>query len=374
MLADKYRPRVLSDVVGQPVIVQTLTNAWNAKKLHQVYLFSGFLGSGKTSCARIIAAMENCETSPGLNPCGKCNSCKMIHNSNHPDVQEIDAAGHFAKVEQVRNFKNEAFYNPITTAKKKIFIIDEVHNLSGASFDALLKLLEEPPSHVRFVLCTTDPQKVKPTVLSRCQRHDFKKIYWSQLAEQLNRICQLEKIKAEAIALNIVARFSGGSMRTAIQNLETLISFVGDGNSLTAEQAQKMFGTADEMSYFDIIDHIIGMSGGKPDASESFKIINKLLADGADFIQLYNGIAEHLRDIMVGYSSSNAWNFIELSDEGKKRLLAQIKVLKENKKFDAILESIRKLYEARRAVEYNISPEFALQHWVIESIFAFRKQ
>ena len=208
--------------------------------------------------------------------------------------------------------------------------------------------------------------------MSRCQRHDFKKIYWTQISEQLAMICKSEKIEADQAALNLAARLSEGSMRNGIQNLEKLISFCGEGNKITVENAQKMFGAADEMLYFDIIDQVIG-KGGKPDASEGFRIINSMLSNGTEFIHLYDGLAEHLRQLMIGYTSSKAWEFIDLSDEGKKRLISQLQILKESKKFDSILESIRKLYDARRAVDYNISPEMALQHWFIESVFAFRK-
>jgi len=161
--------------------------------------------SHNTSAARILAAVENCEVSPGLHPCGKCNTCKEIFNGSHTDIIEIDGASGAGKVDQVREIKKDAHFQP-TIANKKYFIIDEAHAMSGASNDALLKLLEEPPSHCRFILCTTDVQKMRPAILSRCQRHDFLKIYWSKIADRLEVIAKLENLTYEKAALNFCAK------------------------------------------------------------------------------------------------------------------------------------------------------------------------
>lgn len=369
-LARKYRPKCLADLVGQPTIVQTITNAMKAGKLHQAYLLVGQFGSGKSSLSRILAAMENCETSPGINPCGKCQICKSIFDGKHADVEELDAAGNFAKVEQVRKLKEAALYAPIDGARVKYFILDEAHRMSEASNDSLLKLIEEPPQHVRFVLCTTDAQKIRPAIESRCQRHDFRKIYWTQILEQLEKIAKMEKIQFESGALSQCAKYANGSMRTAIQYLEKLVSFA-DG-PINAEHSQGMFGTLDDVVYYDLADQIIGVKDGKPDAGAGFKLINTMVASGVDFDIIYDGLAEHLRSLMICCTTASAWDFISVSDEAKRRLKTQVKRIQDTKKLDAVLQAISKLTETKRMIEYNLSSEIALQQWFLECVFLFR--
>lgn len=250
-------------------------------------------------------------------------------------------------------------------------LVHNCHRMSAESNDALLKLIEEPPAHCRFILCTTDIQKVKPTVLSRCQRHDFRKIYWSKIGERLELIAKDEKIDVDMASLNLCAKMSGGSMRTALQYLEKLASY-GNGK-ITLEDTQKMFGSAGEMAYFDLIDNIIGDNSGSADATAGYRIITSILATGADFTQLYSDIADHLRSLMVGLTSSQAGEFVFLSEEGKKRLQAQLNAIKQRGSIEGVLESINKLNNARIAVDVNLPPETALQLWFLESVFAMRK-
>lgn len=324
-----------------------------------------------TSAARILAAMENCETSPGLHPCGKCRACKLIFDGVHTDVIEIDAASSAGKVDQIREIKRDALYNPIDGAKKKYFIIDEFHKCSSESADALLKLIEEPPEHCRFVLCTTDVQKVKPTILSRCQRHDFGRIYWMKISDHLANVAKLEKIHVDQAALNLCAKMSSGSMRQALQHLEKLVSFSGD-EKITIEHAQKMFGSANYLFYFDLIDQILG-KGGIADSTEGFTVISKMLSDGADFIQVYNDLVEHLRTLMIVLTASKPLSLIHLTEEGKHRLKDQIKKISEMGGVEGILECISKLNNIRVSVDYNLPAETALQHWFLESVFIMRK-
>lgn len=371
-LANKYRPKCLDDLVGQSAVVQTITNAIKNNSLHTAYLLTGFWGSGKTSTARILASMVNCEVSPGTHPCGKCETCEKIFQGKHTDVLEIDAASGAGNVDQIRRLKQDALYNPVTGVKTKIFIIDEAHSMSAASNDALLKVLEEPPPRVMFILCTTDPQKIKATIESRCQRHDFKKIPWSLISENLERICQKEKIQAEAGALNLCARLSSGSMRSAIQNLDKLIDYVGSC-ILTSDHAQKLFAQASENLYYDVVDEIIGVIDGKPDAANGFKIINNILTSGVSFAVVYESLIEQMRSLMVGLTCSRAGELINVSEEGKRRLSIQLKKCKESNKLNAVLESIEHLINAKTAVDKNISVDVALQRWLVESIFAFRR-
>ena len=365
--AVKYRPKKLSDLVGQEVIVKTLSNAIQNDQLHHAYLFVGQFGSGKTSAARVLAAMENCEVSPGIAPCGECGICSDIFHGHHSDIEEIDAAS-TGKVEQIRELKKSALYLPIDGAKKKYYIIDEFHSVSSAGAEALLKLIEEPPSHVRFILCTTELEKVKGTIRSRCQVHEFKKIYWRLIAKHLNDIVKQEGLEVETSVLSLCSRLANGSMRTALQNLEKVASFSGNGN-VTTEDAEKVFSTVSEITYYDLIDEVVGVNKDKIDTTSGFKIINTMLQTGANYAAIYNGISEKLNDILICLTSSKAGEFINVSEEGKRRLKEQATFCKE--KIKAILDSLNYLHESAQAVEYNMSTEIALQKWFIESLYCF---
>jgi len=371
-LARKYRPKILSDLLGQPSVVRILGNAIKSNKLHQCYLFVGNVGCGKTSSARLLAAMENCLISPGTSPCGKCDNCKRIFAGNHTDVEEIDAASGAGHVEQVRKLKNDAMYNPIDGCKTKYYIIDEAQRLGPASNDALLKLLEEPPSNVRFIMCTTEVQKMRPAVQSRCQRHDFRKIYWSQIAEHLKYVAKNEKVEVDEEAINLCAKLSQGSMRNALQHLEKIISSVDKGK-ITLQHAEDLFGSIGDMLYYDLFDCIIGKEG-TPDASDGFKIINKMLQNGIEFDTVFQGIADHLRNLLVVFTASKAYDFISVSNTAKEKLKNQSRKCKEGGNLKSIFKSIHALNQAKESVLYNISDEIALQTWFVESVVFFKEK
>lgn len=370
VLARKYRPKCFNELIGQPTIVQTLTNAVENNMMHHAYLLCGPMGSGKTTCARILAASENCLVSPGVHPCGNCTVCKSVFEGKHIDVLEIDAASNAGKVDQIRKLKSMAQHSCIDGAKTKYYIIDEFHAASQDAGEALLKLLEEPPPGLRFILCTTEPSKIKPTIVSRCQFHDFKKIYWRILADHLENIAKLEKLNCEKEALCICAKLAQGSVRVALQNLDKLIAFVGEEKQITAQHAQSVFSIASELVFYDLMDQTIG-NGGQPDATSAYKIIQKLVMSGAGFSTIADSIADCLRNLLVGITSTTAADLIYASDECKSRLKDQIKKCKG--KIPSVLESIAKLSDARVAVEYGLSSELALQTWVVNSIFIFQK-
>lgn len=370
-LTKKYRPRKFEDVIGQPVVVQTICNAIKNNKLYHAYLFCGGPGSGKTSSARILAAAVNCLNSPGLYPCGSCSICKAIFSGTHTDIIEIDAASDAGSVDEIRKLKNSALYSPVDGAKIKIFIIDECHRCSPSSGDALLKLLEEPPARVMFILCTTDIQKVRPALQSRCQKHEFKKVYWSATSEYLSSISKSEKLNVDAGALNLCARLSNGSVRNGIQNLQKLIDFAGKPE-ITMDDAQKLFGQASEIVYFDLLDQILGVNTDKADTAEAFRIINKLLSSGVDYSTVHQSLAEQVRYLLVGLTSSKASEFITVSEEGKRRLLAQLRKCKEENKTRNIIDMLKYLNDSKRSVDLNIPPETALQQWVVDCILSYR--
>src|SRR5271167_4683200 len=224
VLARRYRSASFDQVVGQEHISQTLKRAIESGRIAHAYLFCGTRGTGKTSTARILAKALNCLKfdAPTPTPCGKCDSCLAIARGDDIDVIEIDAASHTG-VENVREIIENANYRP-ARSRFKVYIIDEVHMLSKSAFNALLKILEEPPSHVKFILATTEPEKVLPTILSRCQRYDFRNISSKEIAGHLKEICKKEKISTEDDALALVAKAGAGSMRDALSLLDRLLS------------------------------------------------------------------------------------------------------------------------------------------------------
>jgi DNA polymerase III subunit gamma/tau len=368
VFARKYRPRTLAEVVGQPVVVQTLSNAITHKKLHHAYLLIGKFGSGKTSVGRILAASENCSVSPGLNPCGNCDLCKDIFAGRHSDIAEIDAASSAGKVAQIRELKSSANYSPMDGAKTKYYIIDEAHAMTDEATEALLKLLEEPPTKVRFVLCTTEVQKMRGTIMSRCQVHEFKQIYWRDICSHLEQVAKTEKLGIDEASLILCSKMAEGSMRNALQNLEKLVDFCGR-ESIAIEKAQVAFDTVPDALFYDLIAQIC--KEGAPDATAGFTIINQMLVAGMATTRIFDGISEVLRNILVASSAKSAANFIVANEEQKARIRELYKPFKA--KMQSLISIIRNLVESRIAVQYGQSLDVVLQAWFLESILIFQK-
>lgn len=317
---NKYRPKTFDEVVGQKAIVETLKNAIRDDKIAHAYLFCGPRGTGKTSMARLFAKSLNCHEGVG-HQCNECDSCLSIINGSHPDVYEIDAASN-STVDSVRQLIENVNYQPLLS-RYKIYIIDEVHNMSNAAFNALLKTLEEPPSFVIFILATTEPQKILPTILSRVQRFDFSKVTNQDLVTNMKRVLDAEGIKYEEAALNLVASLSDGGVRDSLSLLDKVVSYAG--KELTVNDVNEMLGL---LSLNDELQLINLISQKKID--ECLKLIKEKHDKGIDIIRLHNDLIKIYKDLIVYYSTKDESLLETLSKENIHKLNVNIYEVKRN--------------------------------------------
>ena len=290
VFARKYRPQTFDDLVGQEHVTRTLKNAVEQNRLAHAYLFVGPRGIGKTSTARILAKALNCIHGPTTKPCGVCDSCKEITAGNSLDVLEIDGASNNG-VEQVRELRDNVRYAP-AKGRYKIYIIDEVHMLTSAAFNALLKTLEEPPEHVKFIFATTEPQKVLPTIVSRCQRFDLHRIPANLIAQHLQYIAGEEKVKLEPAAAHAIARGADGGLRDAESMLDQLVAFCGD--AIAEADVLNVFGFTSAQTVISFSDKILC-----GDTSGALEVLNEQAAAGKEMMKLMTDLIAHLRDLLV---------------------------------------------------------------------------
>ena len=290
-LARKYRPQRFEDVMGQGHVVQALSHALNGDRLHPAILLTGTRGVGKTTLARILAKCLNCQTGVSANPCGQCSACKEVDQGRFVDLLEIDAASNTG-VDDVRQVIENALYSP-ASGRYKVYLIDEVHMLSKAAFNALLKTLEEPPPHVKFVLATTDPQKLLPTVLSRCLQFNLKRLSVATIREQLAKVLDDEGVAYELPALTEIARAADGSMRDGLSLVDQAIAFAG-GATLQRGPVEDMLGTSGRQTLFEILNAL-----GTRNAEALLAAIQRLESQAPDYTALLSALAGHLQRIAV---------------------------------------------------------------------------
>ncbi len=289
ILARKYRPKTFNEVIGQDVIVKTLKNAVNSGRIAHAYIFSGTKGVGKTSLARILAKSINCKNGPTVDPCGTCSACAEIQNGSSVDVIEIDGASNTG-VNDIRELKENILYSP-QSLKYKIYIIDEVHMLSNSAFNALLKTLEEPPSHVKFIFATTEIHKVPETILSRCQRFTFKRIPPSTIYTKLKDVSKEENIIISEENLMTIANISDGSLRDALSTLDTVISYYGKEIN---DDVSSILGITPKEALKNAASAIF-----RKDYENSIAIVNDIYISGADIRQFIRQLAYFIRNILV---------------------------------------------------------------------------
>jgi DNA polymerase-3 subunit gamma/tau len=322
----KWRPQTLSEVVGQEPVTQTLRHAVESGKIAHAYLFCGPRGTGKTSMARILAKAVNCPNQAGGEPCNACDMCRSITEGRALDVIEIDAASNRG-IDEIRSLREKANYAP-SLARYKVYIIDEVHMLTEAACNALLKTLEEPPPHVIFVLATTEAHKVIATIVSRCQRFNFHRLRQTEIMDKLKLICKKEKIHIEPGSLELIARAATGSLRDAENILQQMIAY--HGNKIELDQIQAELGISQDSRVRQLARCVVSR-----DVAAGLKVINSLNNDGVDLRQFNMGLIEYLRGLLL--AKSRCEEALDVTSED----LAEMGSLATNSSLDYLLKAVK---------------------------------
>ncbi len=352
----KYRPVGFREVVGQEHVVKTLKNSIKNGKVAHAYLFSGPRGTGKTSIARILAKAVNCENLKDGEPCNECSNCKDINAGQFLDLVEIDAATH-TQVDKMRDIIERINFSP-SRGKKKVYIIDEVHMLSKGAFNALLKTLEEPPAHVLFILATTEIHKIPPTIISRCQRFDFRRLRIEEIKERLAEIARTEKVEAEDGVLEFVAMASEGGMRDSESLFGQIIS-LQDDNKITLKEVRDILSLPDVSLSVEIISLIFDGKYG-----DAVNYINKIVDDGYDVFQLNKSIVEYLRKMLLIKLNSQMEEVFLSSMTGEQ--VAELKRIAGGVGIAKIFRVISSFIKSQNAIKGSILPQLPLELAIAE--------
>ena len=359
VFARKYRPQTFDDLVGQTHVSRTLKNAVAQNRLAHAYLFVGPRGIGKTSTARILAKSLNCLKGPTVTPCGQCDNCREIAGGNSLDVIEIDGASNNS-VEDVRQLRENVRYAP-AKGRYKIYLVDEVHMLSPAAFNALLKTLEEPPPHVKFIFATTEPQKVLPTILSRCQRFDLHRIPAHLIAQHLQFIADKEKITLEPAAGHAIARGAEGGLRDAESMLDQLVAFCGE--KISENDVLNVFGFTSKQTVIDLTGRIL--RGETPDAID---LLHQQSEAGKDMMRLMSDLIAYLRDLLVFKAKPDALSE-DVDPEAQKSLAAHAELITN----DRLLELIDQFAAAEGRMKWAPNKKLHFEVAIIKAIQSLRQ-
>jgi DNA polymerase III subunit gamma/tau len=352
VLARKWRPQVFEEVIGQRPITQTLQNAISQKRVAHAFLFTGARGVGKTSTARILAKALNCEKGPQVNPCNQCTNCHEISSGISIDVIEIDGASNRG-IDEIRELRENVRYTP-AKSRHKIFIIDEVHMLTREAFNALLKTLEEPPPHIIFIFATTEPHKIPTTILSRCQRYDFKRISLKEIVTTLQRIVEAEKITLSPRGLAAIARESEGSMRDAQSLLDQVISYAG--KEIKDEQILEVLGLVDRKILSDILEAIASQ-----DAGRCVEIVDQVYQFGYDVQHFCRELLQSLRNLVLLKVAPRPEGLVELAEEELEGLKKQA----EKFQFDQLNHLFNLLLKGEEEIAQSAFPRTMLEMTLI---------
>ncbi len=357
VLYRKYRPQKFADIVGQEHVRKTLANSLSNGNFSHGYLFSGPRGSGKTTIARIFAKSLNCTGrrlgKNSYEPCGKCSSCREITEGKSLDIIEIDAASNRG-IDEIRELREKIRFAP-TKSQYKVYIIDEIHMLTKEAFNALLKTLEEPPKHAVFVMATTEPQKVLPTILSRVQRFDFHKATVEEIEILLKRVSKLEKLKIQPEAMKLLAQLSFGAYRDSLSLLDQVSGTAEAGAEITTEKVQELLGLGSDESVFEFIDVL-----SRNDRAKAFRLISDLYFQGVDLEYFTTKLVEVLRKIALFKLGEN--QLFDLTREQQEK----VKILSESFEIETLMEMIEKFILSIPKIKSANLPQLPLEMIVYE--------